>query len=272
MSDSVSPAEPTVVDALADQRFRALAAARGLDPEARFVGGYVAWEWRHARHAFEALPRSLAGARVLELGCNVGATAIVLASLGAAVTAVDRDAGVIALARENAARFGLSGRIAFEPVGDGRLPFEGGSFDIVSCNSVLEYVDPAALARVLGEIDRVLDRSGLLVVLGTSNRLWPREAHSRRLLINYLPRALDRVIAGAPLRRGVSARRIRRALAGYRDLAAAGGGARFVEMKRRMGARGPWLWALRLGAAAVARAGVSPGALGPTLTLLLQKP
>lgn len=267
--------EPTVVDALADLRFRALAEGRGLDPDARFVGGYVAWEWRHARHVFEssASIAPIAGRTALELGCNVGATAIVLASLGARVTAVDRDPFILPIARANAARHGVEATITFEHVTDSaHLPFADASFDVASCNSVLEYIEEAALDGVLRELDRVLRPGGILIVLGTSNRLWPRETHSRRWLVNYLPRALDRVIPGAPLRRGISAGRVRRALPGYRDLVAEDGGRRFVELKRRMGARGLWLAALGAGAALAARAGLSPGALGPSLTMLLQKP
>ena len=74
---------PTIVDPAPDQAFRALAERRGMDPNARFVGGYVEWEWRHARHLFESGAVQVEGRAVLELGCNVGATAIVLATLGA---------------------------------------------------------------------------------------------------------------------------------------------------------------------------------------------
>lgn len=49
-----------------------------------------------------------------------------------------------------------------------------------SCNSVLEYVQLRHLADLLLEIDRVLAPGGVLLVLGTSNRLWPREVHSGR--------------------------------------------------------------------------------------------
>src|SRR4051794_37093657 len=69
---------PVVVDVEADRRFRELARGLSLDPDARFVGGYVEWEWAHARHVFDGLVEPAAGRSVLELGCNLGATAIVL--------------------------------------------------------------------------------------------------------------------------------------------------------------------------------------------------
>src|SRR5687768_8130676 len=93
-----SPSLPQV-DPIADERFRALLARRNVGPDQRFAAGYVEWEWRHARHVFQELPRELAGQRVLEFGCHLGATAIVLALLGAEVVATDVDADLVTLAR-----------------------------------------------------------------------------------------------------------------------------------------------------------------------------
>jgi len=262
---------PEIVDARADLVFRELALARGLDPDARFVGGYVDWEWRHARHVFDGVAGPVQGRAVLELGCNVGATAIVLASLGAEVTAIDPDAGLVELARANAARHGLGAAIRFEHVPDtARLPFADASFAWVSCNSVLEYVAPALLAGVLAEVDRVLAPRGVVAVLGTSNRLWPREQHTGRWLVHWLPPALA-ALAGGPVCRGLTAAFLRRALRGYEDRIGADGGELFVELKARMGAHGLRLAILRRAARLAHRAGVSPGAVGPTLTMLLRK-
>jgi SAM-dependent methyltransferase len=264
---------PAIVDLEADARFRALALARGLRPDDRFVGGYVAWEWAHARHLFQAAPTPIAEARVLELGCNVGATAIVLGALGAEVMAVDPDPGWVEIARANVARHGLSARVTVLHVPDTTvLPFPDGAFSWASCNSVLEYVAHEALGGVLSEIGRVLAPGGVLAILGTSNQLWPREQHSGRWLVGWLPRVVDRWRSAPPPRRGLTRRRVSRALEGWDDLLSSDGGLLFVEMKRRMGARGLRLAALRSAARLATGSGVSPGALGPTLTMLLQKP
>ena len=269
----VIESRPHIVNQREDLRFSALAEARGLDPDARFVGGYVEWEWSHARHVFDGLVGTVRGRAVLELGCNVGATAIVLGALGADVTAVDPDAGLVEIARANAARYGLGDRVRFAHVTDTtHLPFEDRSFSWVSCNSVLEYVPDASRRAVLREVDRVLDRRGIVAVLGTSNRLWPREQHTQRWLVNYVPTALDDALFASPPRRGITAASVRRALAGYEDLAAADHGRLFADLKARMGAQGAKLYAIRATAWLAARVGAAPGTLGPTLTMLLRKP
>ena len=269
MTDS----RPRIVNQRADLLFSSLTERRGLDPDARFVGGYVDWEWRHARHVFDGLAGSVRGRHVLELGCNVGATAIVLGALGAEVTGVDPDAELVEIARANVARYGMGDRIRLSHVADTtRLPFESASFSWVSCNSVLEYVPSASLGAVLREVERVLAPGGCIAILGTSNQLWPVEQHSRRWLVHYVPRALDAALFERAPRRGITAARVRRALTGYEDLAARDGGRLFVDLKARMGARGAKLAMIKAGARVAARAGAAPGCLGPTLTMILQKP
>jgi ubiquinone/menaquinone biosynthesis C-methylase UbiE len=263
---------PTLVDRDADRRFRALAGAMGLDADARYVGGYVDWEWRHSRHVFDGLVEPVAGRAVLELGCNVGATAIVLASLGARVTAVDPDPRFIKLACLNAERYGLSDRIAFVHVPDTRqMPFGTGEFDWVSCNSVLEYIPEEEIDDVLRSADRVLRRGGLIAILGTTNQLWPREGHSRRWLVHYVPRWLDPVGLRQSVRRGVTAFRIRAVLSDHVDVLQEDGSRLFLAMKARMGVP---LWKLAMAEASrwpLARLGMSLGSFAPTLSMVLRK-
>lgn len=95
---------PEVVDRDADARFRALVAATGQDPDDRWIGGYVENEWRHGRHIYETAPGTFCHTVTLEFGCNYGATAIVLAALGARVTGVDIDERTVKIATENVAR------------------------------------------------------------------------------------------------------------------------------------------------------------------------
>jgi ubiquinone/menaquinone biosynthesis C-methylase UbiE len=152
----------------------------------RSIDGYLNHERQHIGRFFrQACP--VEGRNVLEVGCNIGATAIVAADLGAKVCAVDVNEAAVAQARLNAELHGQK-NIQFHYVPDSRsMPFAPANFDIVILNSVLEYVSPNQRAGVLDELDRVLKPGGQLVIHGTSNRLSPREAHSGKWLINYVP-------------------------------------------------------------------------------------
>ncbi len=109
-------------------RFCALASRCGLNPDNRWIGGSVRQAWERSRHVYEQLPVPLAGARLLEFGCYVGGTAVVLAAMGAMVTAVDVDPGIVELAATNAARYGVK-NIQFHCVPDTtRLPFRDEEF------------------------------------------------------------------------------------------------------------------------------------------------
>ncbi|HSN97083.1 MAG TPA: class I SAM-dependent methyltransferase [Candidatus Nanopelagicales bacterium] len=263
---------PRVVDPDADQRFRDRVRALGWNPDDVFVGGYVAWEWGHGRHVFEALLPSIDGLRVLEFGCHLGATGIVLATRGAQVTGVDIDESYVELAQLNADRHGLGERVRALHVADTtRLPFDDGAFDVVSCNSVLEYVPPESLGAVQREIDRVLAPGGHLVVLGTSNRLWPKEAHSGRWLVSYVPRGLQAWVLGFRVE-SVSPWRLRAGFPGYTDLALREGGRLLVEIKDRMGLGGIKRRVYEAANRALTPIGAHVGYVSPTITMLLQKP
>jgi len=260
------------VDGEADVRFRGLLGVHGFDPEEQFGGRYVEWEWQHSRYLFESLPTRLDGSSALELGCHLGATAIVLALLGADVTAVDVDPICVRLAQANAARYGAARRVRFVHAAQGApLPAPSRSFDLVVCNSVLEYVRPAALPLLLSDIDRVLRPGGLVVVFGTSNRLWPRERHSGQWLSNYVPRAADRLWPKWRLRRGISAWQVTAALPGYRDLLL-DLPSLLLQARRQMSPRVAPVCLLDLAARVLRPLGISIGMLFPTLTLLLRKP
>lgn len=96
------------------------------------------------------------GARVLEVGCGAGVDLVRFARGGAVVTGVDVADSAIALARQNFAHQGLSGRFC---VANGeQLPFADGSFDFVYAHGVVQYTaDDQALVR---ECRRVLAPEG----------------------------------------------------------------------------------------------------------------
>jgi SAM-dependent methyltransferase len=228
----------------------------------QFGDRYLQHEWKHVRHALERIA-PVAGKRVLEVGCNVGATANVAARLGAAqVVGVDVDQVAVATARANTERWG--GRLEFLHVRDTRrLPFGDESFDVVICNSVLEYVPPTQLPCVLAEISRVLAAGGIVLVHGTSNRLWPRETHSGQWLGNWLPTAV------APKRRrGVNPFAVKRQLSGYSDLLKDDPSA-FKYIKRAQGMSPRWIRALQSVSSTFR---ISAGMLLPSFMVALRKP
>jgi ubiquinone/menaquinone biosynthesis C-methylase UbiE len=100
-------------------------------------------------------------ASVLDAGAGTGRWAIRLARADARVTAIDRTPEMLASARRKAADEGLditfdTGRI------DERLPYEGGSFDLVVCALVLDHLDD--LKPPLAEFARVLRPGGHAMV------------------------------------------------------------------------------------------------------------
>src|SRR5206468_301056 len=109
------------------------------------------------------------------------------------------------------------------------------AFDRVVCNSVLEYVEAADLQNVQRELDRVLRPGGCIYVTATSNRLWPRESHSRRWFSNYVPGWLDAVLAPRRgLQRGIWPWQVRYGFGDYENSDWSDGGAAYLQSHRAM--------------------------------------
>jgi 2-polyprenyl-6-hydroxyphenyl methylase/3-demethylubiquinone-9 3-methyltransferase len=110
---------------------------------------------------------TVAGRRVLDVGCGGGFMSEPLAAAGGEVIGVDIAPGALEAA---AARLASRGLTADLRLGEGAaLPVEGGSVDLVVCTDVLVHVpDPAAVIR---EIGRVLRPGGALLV-STISRTW----------------------------------------------------------------------------------------------------
>ena len=270
----MSSTKPTIVDESAHAEFLDKVIAAKLDPADRWVTDYVSISWERARPFFLQKHLPAVGSKVLEFGCNLGASSIMLATMGAKVTAIDINPDYVNIARSNAKAHGVSAHIEFLHILDTReLPFADETFDLVVCNSVLEYVRDDHLDRVLGEIDRVLKAGGILFVLGTSSGLWPREVHSRAWLVNYLPPALDPLIRkiSPGFMRGLSPWRLLHRLDRYENLDRSDGDNSFLAAKRQI--TPPWKYTLlRLFRIASLGLGTSLGLLLPSITVALKKP
>jgi len=103
-------------------------------------------------------PGSLAGKRVLEVGCGRGVGMEILLALGAAqITGFDLDPKMVALAHKRLAKYGERARVF---VGDAEaieLPNE--SFDVVVEYGILHHVPN--WQKALSEIARVLKPGGM---------------------------------------------------------------------------------------------------------------
>lgn len=226
---------PRLSDPVANQRFRDKVSnlLKG-DPDSIWNGGYVDHVWEKCRHPLMRYLQQSGASRVLEFGCNIGATSVVLAHLGARVEAIDIAPHFIEVAKDNAARYGVSESIAFMCHADSTaLPWPDGEFELITCNSVLEYVPHAILPAVMSELDRVLAPGGILFLAGTSNRLSPVEIHSRRWFINYFPRSFGP--ADSDVERGLFPWDVLRGFPGYKQLDIEDRSSTYFEWKKGAG-------------------------------------
>ena len=102
-----------------------------------------------------------AGRRVLDIGCGVATAAIELTRrFGTRVTAADISALMLARARANVARAGLTDQVSLEEADILALPYALASFDRVVAEAVTMFVDrpqaAAELVRVCRPGGRVL--------------------------------------------------------------------------------------------------------------------
>jgi SAM-dependent methyltransferase len=118
--------------------------------------------WNHNVHyqpvILAAVPPGCGSA--LDVGCGDGLLAGRLAERCAAVTGIDRDARMIALAREQES---APGRVTFRQADFLAYPLEEASFDFVYANTSLHHMDFAAALTAMA---RALRPGGRLAVVG----------------------------------------------------------------------------------------------------------
>ena len=102
----------------------------------------------------------------LDVGCGTGAAGVRLARLGMRVTLLDSSQDMLEIAKRAAREAGVKEKIALEHGDAVQLAslFQAGSFDVILCYNVLEYVeDPGAVLR--GAARALRDSSAILSVL-----------------------------------------------------------------------------------------------------------
>jgi SAM-dependent methyltransferase len=114
----------------------------------------------------DSLPQTIHSLCALDLGCGTGAIAVRLARLGLHVTLLDTSIPMLDFAKRAAREAGVTERIALKQ-GDAALLaslFDAGSFDVILCHNVLEYVaDPCAVLR--SAVRALRDPSSIISVL-----------------------------------------------------------------------------------------------------------
>src|SRR5918997_266667 len=109
-----------------------------------------------------ALPRDLAGWRVLDVGCNAGFYSFELAKRGAEVLGIDADEHYLRQARWAAGRLELEGEVRFEQLQVYDLARRKERFDLVLFLGVLYHLRHPLLA-----LDLLADKAERLLVLQT---------------------------------------------------------------------------------------------------------
>lgn len=157
--------------------------------------GHPSYVWRFGQERRLSMVRryvALEGARVLDIGCGIGAYVRRLREFTDGAYGIDIDPARVA----RGAASGVRGLCA--GVGEA-LPFRDGAFDAVLLNEVIEHVRDDR--QTLQEALRVV-RPGGYVVIFAPNRFYPFETHGVYLgkryvfgnipLVNYLPDFLRR--------------------------------------------------------------------------------
>ena len=121
------------------------------------------WVMAQIHQAFPG--RSPAEVSVLDVGCGAGFLTNDLGLAHYQVTGVDLSESSLDVAK----KYDRSGKVKSLPADAYHLPFESGSFSVVTCMDFLEHVEEPA--KVVAEIARVL-RPGGLFIFHTFNRNW----------------------------------------------------------------------------------------------------
>jgi SAM-dependent methyltransferase len=143
-------------------------------------------EVAHLARVEAALGRSVAGLRVLNVGCGTGGFSVLAQRAGARVCGIDADPDAVEISASKARD---AGGLVVVAAGE-RLPFREEVFDLVHCFSTLEHV--ASAEATISEMLRVTRRGGAVYV-HTPNALACYETHYKLFWLPLMPRSLARL-------------------------------------------------------------------------------
>jgi demethylmenaquinone methyltransferase/2-methoxy-6-polyprenyl-1,4-benzoquinol methylase len=136
----------------------------------------------HERIAELALQQPGSGTRVLDIGSGTGGVALACARRGARVVGIDRNAGMLEIAREKAESSAVSDLVEFIQIGALEIEdrFESESFDAVVSCLVFSELLPEERAYVCATVATRLKQGGRFVLADeavprtAARRLWTR--------------------------------------------------------------------------------------------------
>jgi len=117
-----------------------------------FFTAYPEYRW-----VYDFFGPSVAGRRVLEVGCGAGVVSVALAISGAHVTAVDVSASGLRVTRERAEHYGVADRVETIQEAAERLDFPAESFDLFMAKSVVHHL---IIDEVMPRVYRFLKPGG----------------------------------------------------------------------------------------------------------------
>jgi S-adenosylmethionine-dependent methyltransferase len=118
----------------------------------------------------EFLPQAAGSLRALDIGCGTGAIAVRLARLGIHVMCMDTSLQMLEFATQAMREAGVAEKVILKQGDAAQLAnvFDAGSFDVILCHNLLEYVDdPVA---VLSSASRTLRDSSSIISVLVRNR------------------------------------------------------------------------------------------------------
>jgi 2-polyprenyl-3-methyl-5-hydroxy-6-metoxy-1,4-benzoquinol methylase len=143
-------------------------------------------------------PQSLAGKRLLDFGCGVGASSLALARLlpHTEIVGVELNAEQVRLGTVLQSHHGFRNlRFLASPAGN-QLPTNMGTFDVVMLSAVYEHLLPDERRVTLPLLWSILRDGGVVFINQTPHRWFPKEHHTTNLWgVNYLPDSLAHKIA-----------------------------------------------------------------------------
>lgn len=135
---------------------------------------------------------SLAGKRVMVPGCGFGEDAIRLAKLRAEVHAFDLSPDLLEIARQRAAKMGVTG-IHFDVMPAEAPAYPDDFFDLILFNDILHHVN---IPKAAAEARRVLKAGGKVIVNEPYTHSLMQRVRESRLVSGFLYRRMVRFIYG----------------------------------------------------------------------------